>query len=78
MPIYEYVCKNCDTKFELRRPMSQSDATADCPSGHSGAERVLSLFAAVTQNSDGGYATLAGTGHSCDNCEGGGCANCSH
>ena len=24
MPIYEYVCPNCKTKFELLRPMSQA------------------------------------------------------
>lgn len=47
MPLYEYRCRQCDTVFEDRRPMSQSDAPATCPAGHPDARRVLSVFASV-------------------------------
>lgn len=47
MPLYEYRCRECDTTFEDRRPMSQSEEPAMCPSGHADARRVLSVFASV-------------------------------
>lgn len=48
MPRYEYRCRTCDTVFEARRPMSESNAPATCPEGHDGAVRLLSVFASVT------------------------------
>ncbi len=47
MALYEYRCRTCDTVFELRRPMSQSNEPATCPEGHEGAVRMLSVFASV-------------------------------
>ena len=31
MPIYEYECLKCSTRFELRRSMADSDREAECP-----------------------------------------------
>jgi putative FmdB family regulatory protein len=47
MPVYEYYCRTCKTKFEKLRPMSASEQSVDCPSGHEGAMRTLSLVARV-------------------------------
>jgi putative FmdB family regulatory protein len=47
MPVYEYRCRTCDDLFELRRPMSESNAPADCPSGHADTVRLLSVFASA-------------------------------
>lgn len=47
MPVYEYVCRSCDTRFEARRPMSEAGAPIGCPAGHADTTRVLSVFAAV-------------------------------
>lgn len=47
MPTYEYRCPECDTSFEVRRPMSESSDPVDCPNGHVGARRLLSVFASV-------------------------------
>lgn len=47
MPRYEYRCRTCDTVFEARRSMADSDAPAACPAGHPGAVRLLSVFASV-------------------------------
>ena len=46
MPIYEYACRECDTKFEkLVRSMNSDDA-ASCPKcGSPKTARALSLFA---------------------------------
>ena len=30
MPIYEYRCKKCDTRFELMRRLAQRDKAATC------------------------------------------------
>jgi putative FmdB family regulatory protein len=56
MATYEYRCPTCETRFELRRPMSDSSAPAVCPEGHDGAVRLLSVFASVT----GGESSPAG------------------
>lgn len=74
MPIYEYTCNSCDTKFELRRPFNQSDAPATCPKCNQSAERVLSKFACFSM-SDGGSATPVG-GSSCSSCGGSSCSTC--
>ena len=34
VPLYEYRCRTCDERFELRRPMSDSDLATPCPEGH--------------------------------------------
>lgn len=43
MPIYEYVCKQCDKRFEK---LVRSSTTVACPScGGSSLEKLLSVFA---------------------------------
>jgi putative FmdB family regulatory protein len=59
MPTYEYRCRACDTRFELRRPMAESDAPAACPEGHDDAVRLLSVFAAVGSASPSAGAAAA-------------------
>lgn len=73
MPLYEYRCPTCAARFELLRPMSRASEPATCPAGHPGAERVLSLFAARSQESGGAATSLAG---GCASCAGGSCASC--
>ena len=45
MPVYEYVCRDCDTVFEARRPMAAADEPLACPEGHGRVSRRLSVFA---------------------------------
>lgn len=47
MPLYDYKCAECDTTFEARRPMAEASDPIDCPQGHVGARRMLSVFATV-------------------------------
>jgi putative FmdB family regulatory protein len=72
MPLYEYVCDQCETRFETLRPASRMDDAAECPGGHSKSHRVLSSFAAVTKDPLGAAEPVSGMG----GC-GGGCENCS-
>ena len=60
MPLYEYYCPQCETRFELLRPMSRSNGPATCPNGHKGAQRVLSVFSSVSKGAGGETAPLGG------------------
>jgi putative FmdB family regulatory protein len=73
MPLYEYVCDQCDTQFEELRPSSRMNEPASCPSGHDRSRRILSRFAAMTRDSYGEASAVGGAG--CGGC-GGGCTNC--
>jgi putative FmdB family regulatory protein len=75
MPLYEYYCSQCETRFELLRPMSRSDRSATCPNGHEGAQRVVSVFSAVSKGAGGETASIAG-GSSCDTCSSSSCSTC--
>lgn len=74
MPIYEYVCSGCDSKFELLRPMSRANEAAPCPHCQQEAERVLSSFACFSTDESG--MTSAVGGNSCASCASGNCATC--
>ena len=77
MPIYEYTCHSCDTKFELMRPFSQSTSAATCPACKGQADRILSTFACFTTSDGGSASPLAGTSScSCGSCSGGSCSTC--
>lgn len=47
MPVYEYLCRACETRFDARRPMSEASAPIDCPEGHPDTIRLLSVFASL-------------------------------
>ncbi len=44
MPIYEYLCPECNCRFELIRPRSESKLGSTCPQCGKNAERMLSAF----------------------------------
>lgn len=76
MPLYEYYCVRCESKFEALRPMSQSDKPAVCPDGHDGAGRVLSVFAALVAGEGGRATAVAEQGVGGCGCGAGGCGCC--
>ncbi len=76
MPLYEYVCRECNTRFEQLRPASRMDDAATCPEGHDRGERVLSVFAAITKGSADEFPCGDGSGYCGMNagvCGGGAC-----
>ena len=75
MPIYEYYCPKCASKFEELRPIARADEAAVCEKGHRGATRTLSMFATATKGGDGESLPAMGGG-GCG-CGGGGCG-CGH
>ncbi|MCB0209240.1 MAG: zinc ribbon domain-containing protein [Anaerolineae bacterium] len=53
MPLYEYYCPDCHTKFDALRPMSKADETIACKSCDSERPtRTLSMFATISSNAD--------------------------
>ena len=74
MPIYEYVCPQCDVKFEQMRPVSQATEAAACPQCKGSAKRVLSTFACFSTDESG--ATSAVGGNSCASCGATNCNTC--
>lgn len=74
MPIYEYVCADCNRKFEAMRPMSKADLPIACTQCEGmNTIRVMSVFAA---HSEGKAVSGAGGGGGCASCGGGSCASC--
>ncbi|MGE5141221.1 MAG: FmdB family zinc ribbon protein [Rudaea sp.] len=64
MPIYEYCCEDCGTRFELRRSISASDEPAACPEcAGKQSKRQVSLFTTMGKNST--QAESAGGGCGC-------------
>ena len=76
MPIYEYVCSDCNSNFELLRPLSQADKEAPCPQCHKPARRKLSTFACFSTSRAGVPTRIAGTGSSCNSCGASNCSTC--
>lgn len=75
MPIYEYVCNDCEKSFETIRPMSAADETIPCAiCGGRHTKRKLSLFFAES----GGRAVSGMSEPTCGSCDGGNCAHCGH
>ena len=80
MPVYEYVCTACPSRFEKLRPMADMDAEAPCPEcGSSQTSRALSVFAAFMNDGYGNTRASfnLGSGGGCG-AEGGACACSAH
>ena len=71
MPIYEYVCPECEIKFDRLQPTGS--AQAQCPHCGMPSKKAISLFAAFVATGDGAAAPVAGMG-GCPGCAGGACA----
>ena len=73
MPIYEYVCKDCGSHFDMLRSMKDADKVARCKNCFSETTtRALSVFYAQAE----GRAVTSSGG--CSGCGGGSCGSCGH
>jgi putative FmdB family regulatory protein len=73
MPLYEYICLDCKTRFDALRSMKDADTPLPCTSCSSDhTSRLISLF-----NAQSGGRVVAGSAPSgCSTCSGGSCATC--
>jgi putative FmdB family regulatory protein len=77
MPLYEYQCSDCLTRFEALRPMSKADDPIQCKHCESlHTSRAISLFAAFSKGGNGATQAISGTGGGCSGCAGGSCSTC--
>ena len=74
MPLYEYICVDCRSKFELLRSMGSSGEDVACPQCQGQARRAISLFASFSTDASGGTTALGGD--SCSSCATGRCESC--
>jgi putative FmdB family regulatory protein len=72
MPIYEYICLDCRTKFDALRPIKDADAPIACRDCQGeNTSRILSLFFA---HSDGRSVTQSAP--ACSSCATHACSTC--
>ena len=72
MALYEYLCRDCETSFEVRRAMSDTDGAVTCPSGHSDVRRKLSTFVSVGSRANASVSSAGSVGPA-GGCCGGAC-----
>jgi putative FmdB family regulatory protein len=75
MPIYEYVCMECDNHFE--EIVLKQDETVSCPNCNS--ENTKRLMSACRAKIAGGDISINGSSSSssgCAGCSGGNCSTC--
>jgi len=75
MPIYEYFCPNCRSKFELLRSMNCVNEDAFCPLCNTQGQRVLSTFTSTSKNLEG-VSTPIGGFDKCAGCTAASCSSC--
>lgn len=79
MPIYEYACPKCKSKFEQLLPISKSEDVADCPKCKAPSKRAISRFISRAKD-DLSYLNhmpaSSGGGNSCGSCSSGNCSSC--
>jgi|YNPBryantNP2012_1023418.scaffolds.fasta_scaffold04466_6 putative FmdB family regulatory protein len=75
MPTYEYVCSDCQTRFEVRRSIKQIDDPTTCPNCQSArVTRQISRVLAFSHSSDGSVSALGSGG--CASCTSTSCSTC--
>jgi putative FmdB family regulatory protein len=71
VPRYDYRCRTCDRRFEVRRGFDDPETGVRCPDGHEHTSRV---FTAVSVASGSGGSPAPGAGPApAGGCCGGGC-----
>ncbi len=71
MPVYEFRCRSCNTRFEKICRLGEKNEGISCPKcGASSPVRVMSSFNAA--------GTEGGKGSSCSTCSARNCSSCGH
>jgi putative FmdB family regulatory protein len=72
MPIYEYVCLECNNTFDALRSFQQADEPIAC--SHCSSMRTSRKISRFYAHSEG--RSVAGTGNSCNTCGASTCSTC--
>jgi putative FmdB family regulatory protein len=81
MPIYEYVCTDCGTRFDTLRSMRDADLPIPCK--QCDGEHAIRVISVCYSQTAGRAFASAGTsagngGGGCVGCSGGSCSGCRH
>ncbi len=77
MPIREYRCTKCGSKFETLVLQGEDENSLSCPKCHGkDIHRCMSVFTGLVPNGGTGAAKAAASGASCGSCSGGSCSTC--
>ncbi|MHB0999867.1 MAG: FmdB family zinc ribbon protein [Armatimonadota bacterium] len=79
MPIYEFECRGCGTRFEVLCSINSGSDGVTCPECESGdIKRLISTFYSKSSSSSGSCSCGSSCGSSSCNCGGscGGCGGC--
>ena len=64
MPVYEYYCDSCKSKFEVRRPMSEASIDTACPEcGKPAVKRFSSPTIHGFRDTSGDHASFLASGY---------------
>ena len=79
MPVYEYYCSHCHTKFDALRTMRQADDPIACENCESErTARVLSVFFATSGGQPASGQSFGGMSEGGGGCGCGGACSCGH
>lgn len=74
MPLYEYICLDCQNRFDALRPMKDADEPIECTQCQSlHTSRLISLFNA---QSGGRVIASSAPAGGCAGCSASSCASC--
>lgn len=65
MPVYEYYCPTCSTKFEKLRSIAVADTPVTCAAGHENTRKLISVFAVGSRMGDDSFSMPSGGGCAC-------------
>ena len=75
MPVYEYFCRTCNTRYDKLRPLREADAPTTCPTcNEQNSVRALSVFITMTSSAESRGAGSQAAPHS--GCACGGACGC--
>ena len=74
MPLYEYYCSHCHTKFDALRPMKDADTPIKCE--HCESKRTARVLSVAFVNSGGDSSPASAPGGG--SCACGGACSCGH
>ncbi|HAG11754.1 MAG TPA: zinc ribbon domain-containing protein [Desulfotomaculum sp.] len=78
MPVYEFKCMECESRFERLCQIGETGQNLSCPKcGKPEPYRVMSSFETGGKNG-GDSDTFAGSSGGCAGCSSGNCATCGH
>jgi len=75
MPIYEYFCPSCQSRFELLRSINRVSEDAFCPTCNAKGQKLFSTFSCLSKDSDG-ISTPVGGSDKCTGCTQSTCSSC--